>query len=81
LVGWLVAHLADSFESTHGELHADLFAKRVREETFGLNVWEPCATCLFLRERDVVSVLLGLSMEQPELRPLEWLAERGGKRG
>jgi hypothetical protein len=36
----------ESFESMHADLHADLLSKGIREETFGLNVWEPCPMCL-----------------------------------
>lgn len=60
-------YLANSFEGTRGELDSHILPKGVREETFVLDVGEPRSTCLFLRERNVVPVLLGLSMEEAKL--------------
>ena len=73
-------HLANSFKSARGEFHAHHLAKGVREEPFALDVGQPRPTCLFLRERDAVPILLCLSVEQAELGPLEGLAQRRRER-
>jgi hypothetical protein len=60
-------YLANGFEGTRGYLHSHVLAKGVGEEPFGLDVGEPRPTRLLLRERDVVPVLLCLSVEQAKL--------------
>jgi len=60
-------YLANSFKGTRGELYSHILPKGVREETFGLDVGEPRPTCLFLREWNVVPVLLSLPMEEAKL--------------
>ncbi len=72
-------YLANSFKGARGEFHSHHLVKGIGVETFALNVGEPRATCLFFRERNVVPILLCLSVEQTELRPLERLAERSRK--
>ena len=72
-------YLANSFNSACGEFYSHSLAEGIRVEAFALNVGEPRATCLFFREWNVVAILFCLSVEQAELRPLEWLAQNGSK--
>jgi hypothetical protein len=60
-------YLAYGFEGTRGDFQSHVLSKRIREESFGLDVGEPRPTCLFLREWNVVAVLLCLSMEEAQL--------------
>ena len=56
-------YLANSSKSARGEFHPHHLTKGIREEAFALDVGQPRPTCLFFRERNVVPILLCLSVE------------------
>lgn len=70
-----ITHLVDGLQGPRSELDTDVLLEGVGEETFVVDVGQPCPAGLVLRVRYVVAVLLRLALEETELRPLEGCAD------